>query len=44
MIPFSCELCGGSLDAAIVAGSVAGWTGVCYMLTRVFGWLRRKPR
>jgi hypothetical protein len=34
---FACQYCGG-LEAFIIAGVIAAWG--CYMLVRVFGWLR----
>jgi hypothetical protein len=36
---FACQYCGG-LEAFIIAGAIAAWGWGCYMLARVFGWLR----
>ena len=37
----ACEYCGGVLEPAIIAGTAAAWGWGCYMLARVFGWIRR---
>jgi len=37
----ACEYCGGVLEPAIIAGTAAAWGWRCYLLARVFGWIRR---
>jgi len=39
---FACEYCGGIIEPAIIAGAIAAWGWSAYLLSRIFGWLRRK--